>query len=72
MKRKPKFKVGQVVGVRGSRKFRDLLPDYFSIVEIAPDSLGGVIYYKTHAKGPWIQDSHARPLTKRERGPEKR
>lgn len=68
-RRKPKFRVGQVVRVVGSPKFRGYLPDYFRISRIRMDKREVVLCVSDHDDtGPWILQSCACCLTRREKG----
>lgn len=66
---RPKFRVGQVVRVMGSEKFRTFLPDYFRICRVKP--YGRTWEYRVNDHkfvGPWVASKQLRALTKRERG----
>lgn len=65
----PKFRVGQVVRVRGTKKLRSFLPDYFRIAKVAHDNRSAIYRVSEHdEKGPWVMECSIRALTKREQG----
>jgi len=67
--RKPKFKVGQVVCVMGSKLLRSFVPDYFRISGVKPYGRTWQYRVSDHdMRGPWIAQKQLRALYAPERG----